>query len=246
MSMREPRFNSIALVTGANKGIGFEIARGLGLGGATVLLGCRSEERGREAEGRLRAESIDAVALHLDVTEATAIQEAASEIERQFGVLDILVNNAGVNLEAGAHPSSAEISAIRRIYEVNVFGTIAVTQAMLPLLQRSQRGRIVNLSSSLGSLSGTSDPDQRARRPLLLGYCSSKSAVNAITVQFANELRGTQIKVNSACPGLCATDLSGHRGRSPREGAMTPIRLATLPDDGPTGGFFNDQGQVPW
>jgi len=236
----------IALVTGANKGIGYEIARGLGAAGATVLLGCRSTDRGRKAEEALRAEGIQAEALQLDVTDPDAVRAAASLIERRFGHLDILVNNAGVNLEAGAKPSATDLAAVRRLYDVNVFGTMAVTQAMLPLLFKSKQGRIVNMSSGLGSLAGASDPKQRARRPLLLGYCSSKSAINSITVQFANELRETPIKVNAACPGLCDTDLSGHRGRPAREGAVTPIRLAMLPDNGPTGGFFDDDGAMRW
>ncbi len=236
----------IALVTGANKGIGYEIARGLAAGGATVLFGSRDAERGASAATTLRVEGINVEAIRLDVTDETIICTAASQIATRFGRLDILVNNAGVNLEEWAKPSTVSPSVIRRVYDVNVFGTIAVTQAMLPLLRKSASGRIVNVSSSLGSLQGMSDPGQRGSRPLLLGYCSSKSALSAITLQFANELRDTGIKVNAACPGLCDTDLSGHRGRHPREGTITPIRLATLPEDGPTGGFFNDAGRVAW
>jgi NAD(P)-dependent dehydrogenase (short-subunit alcohol dehydrogenase family) len=238
---------TIALVTGANKGIGFEIARGLGAQGKVILLGSRDDSRGKKAAAQLIAEGIDARPLELDVTDRFSILSAAAQIEAQFGRLDILVNNSGVNLEAGAKPSAVDLSAVRRVYDVNVFGVIAMTQAMLPLLLKSPRGRIVNLSSSLGSLGWNTNPPLSAHFPLLLGYNSSKSALNAITVQFAKELRGTSIKVNAACPGYCATDMTNHSGsRTARQGSMTPIRLATLPDDGPTGGVFNDDGAVPW
>jgi len=238
---------SIALVTGANKGIGLEIARGLGARGSVVLLGSRDDNRGKKAAAQLAAEGIDVRPIELDVTDRISILSAAAQIEAQFGHLDILVNNAGVNLEAGANPSVVDLATVRHVYDVNVFGVIAMTQAMLPLLLKSQGGRIVNVSSGLGSLGWNTDPDHAAHFPLLLGYNSSKSALNAITVQFAKELRGTPIKVNAACPGYCATDLNGHSGpRTAQQGSMTPIRLATLPDDGPTGGLFDDSGVVPW
>jgi len=238
---------AVALVTGANKGIGFEIARGLGEMGMLVLLGCRDRTLGQEAAGKLQAEGLRAEALPLDVTDAATIQAAAADIAARFGRLDILVNNAGIALEHGAKPSTVDLSVVRRVYDVNVFGVIAVTQATLPLLKKSARARIVNVSSSLGSLTRAADPNSPSSGYVLLGYCSSKSALNAVTVQFASELRGTGIKVNAACPGYCATDLNGHSGpRSAKQGAQTPIRLATLADDGPTAGFFNDDGIVPW
>ena len=238
---------TIALVTGANKGIGFEIARGLGAQGAFVLLGSRDDARGKKAAATLLQEGIRVQPLELDVTDKFSILSAAAQIEAQYGRLDILVNNAGVSFEAGARPSVVDLGAVRRVYDVNVFGVIAMTQAMLPLLLKSPRGRIVNVSSGLGSLGWNTDPKLSAHFPLLLGYNSSKSALNAITVQFAKELRGTGIKVNAACPGYCATDLNGHAGpRTAKQGSMTPIRLATLPDDGPTGGLFDDDGAVPW
>ena len=239
--------NTIALVTGANKGIGFEIARGLGAQGSLVLLGSRDDSRGKKAAAQLVAEGIGVLPIELDVTDKISILSAAAQIEAQYGRLDILVNNAGVSFEAGAKPSAVDLGAVRRVYDVNVFGVIAVTQAMLPLLLKSPRGRIVNVSSGLGSLGWNTDPELSAHFPLLLGYNSSKSALNAITVQFAKELAGTPLKVNAACPGYCATDLNGHSGpRTPKQGSATPIRLATLPDDGPTGGLFNDEGIVPW
>jgi NAD(P)-dependent dehydrogenase (short-subunit alcohol dehydrogenase family) len=241
---------AIALVTGANKGIGFEIARGLGAKGVVVLLGCRNDTLGKAAAQKLCAEGFQSQPVLLDVTDGPSIQSAAARIEAQFGRLDILVNNAGVALEPLTKPSLVALDLVRRVYDVNVFGVMAVTQKMLPLLLKSERGRIVNVSSSLGSIAlatGTGQRGDAAFMPTILGYNSSKSALNSITVQFANELRGTAVKVNAACPGYCATDLNGHSGpRSPQQGAQTPVRLATLPDSGPTAGFFNDEGAVPW
>ena len=239
--------DTIALVTGANKGIGFEIARGLAAQGSLVLLGSRDDNRGKNAAAQLLADGIKVQPIELDVTDKISILSAATQIECQYGRLDILVNNAGVSFEAGAKPSVVDLGAVRRVYDVNVFGVIAMTQAMLPLLLKSPRGRIVNVSSGLGSFGWNTDPELSANFPQLLGYNSSKSALNAITVQFAKELRETRIKVNAACPGYCATDLNRHSGtRTAQQGSITPIRLATLPDDGPTGGLFNDDGVVPW
>jgi len=238
---------AVALVTGANKGIGFEIARGLGEQGAIVLLGCRDQTLGETAAATLRGERLDTRPVTLDVTNESTIQAVASRIASEFGHLDILVNNAGIALDAMRKPSEVPLDVVRRVYDVNVFGVIAVTQAMLPLLAKSGRGRIVNVSSTLGSVGIAASKDSAsAAMPTILGYNSSKSALNSVTVQFANELRGARIKVNAACPGYCATDLNRHSGpRTARQGAQTPVRLATLPDD-PTGGFFNDEGVVAW
>jgi NAD(P)-dependent dehydrogenase (short-subunit alcohol dehydrogenase family) len=239
--------NKIALVTGANKGIGLEIARGLGRLGITVLMGCRNESLGASAAAALSAEGLDVRNLPLDVTDAASITAAAAAIGEQFGRLDILVNNAGVSFEKGEKPSVVDLDLVRKVYEVNLFGAIAVTQALLPLIRKSAQGRIVNVSSGLGSLTLHQTPGAGQYRFLLLGYCSSKSALNAVTVQFANELHDTGIKVNAACPGYCATDLNNFAGpRTPAQGAQTPVRLATLADDGPTGGYFDDDGAVPW
>jgi NAD(P)-dependent dehydrogenase (short-subunit alcohol dehydrogenase family) len=238
---------AVALVTGANKGIGLEIARGLGEMGITVLLGCRDQARGAQAAGKLQSEGLRAEALALDVSDAGTIQAAAADIAARFGRLDILVNNAGIASDDDLRPSAVDLAVVRRIYDVNVFGVIAVTQAMLPLLAKSPRARVVNLSSLLGSLSANAQPNSFGGGFTRLGYCSSKTAVNAITVQFANEFRDSGMKVNCATPGYCSTDMTGHTGsRSARQGAQTPIRLATLPDDGPTAGFFDDDGVVPW
>jgi NAD(P)-dependent dehydrogenase (short-subunit alcohol dehydrogenase family) len=236
----------VAVVTGANKGIGFEIARQLAREGIIVYLGARDEARGRAAAEKLRAEGLDARPLRLDVTDDRSVAAAASALEKDAGRLDVLVNNAGVALD-DAPPSRLSGEVLRRTYETNVFGVVRVTQAFLPLLRRSDAGRIVNLSSGLGSLALNSDPGWAFAPAKYLAYNSSKTAVNAITVQFAHELRDTPIKVNAADPGYVATDMNRHQGvRSVEQGAATPVRLATLPADGPTGGYFNDDGPVPW
>ena len=236
----------VAVVTGANKGIGLEIARHLAREGITVFLGARDEERGRAAAEKLRAEGLDALPLRIDVTDDASVAAAASSVERTAGRLDILVNNAGIAID-DARPSRVAIDTLRRTYETNVFGVVRTTQAMLPLLRRSDAGRIVNLSSGLGSLTQNSDPNWEYASVKFLAYNSSKTAVNAITVQFAHELRNTSIKVNAADPGYVATDMNQHPGvRSVEQGAATPVRHALLPPDGPTGGYFNDDGPVPW
>jgi NAD(P)-dependent dehydrogenase (short-subunit alcohol dehydrogenase family) len=237
----------VALVTGANKGIGYEIARGLGGTGATVLLGTRDAGRGTAAAEKLAAEGISAVPVDLDVTDPVSVSAAAARIEREYGRLDILVNNAGIFVERGQRPSELPVDALIRTYATNVYGVVAVTNAVLPLLRRSPAGRIVNVSSGLGSLALTGDPRGPYAAFPLLAYNSSKSALNAVTVSYANELRDTPIKVNAADPGYCATDLNGHAGpRTPAQGAVAAVRLATLPDDGPTAGFFSEDGAEPW
>ena len=236
----------VAVVTGANKGIGLEIARHLARAGVTVYIGARDESRGQAAAEKLRAERLDARPLRLDVTDDASVAAAASLLDANAGHLDILVNNAGVAIDDGP-PSRVSLDALRRTYETNVFGVVRVTQAMLPLLRRSDAGRIVNLSSGLGSLAKNSDPSWDFAAVKYLAYNSSKTAVNAITIQFAYELRETPIKVNAADPGYVATDMNQHQGvRSVEQGAATPVRLALLPPDGPTGGYFNDEGVVPW
>jgi NAD(P)-dependent dehydrogenase (short-subunit alcohol dehydrogenase family) len=236
----------VAVVTGANKGIGLEIARQLAREGMRVFIGARDEERGRAAAEKLRAEGLDAHALRLDVTDDASVAAAASRVEREAGRLDVLVNNAGIAIDNGP-PSRVSLDVVRKTYETNVFGVVRATQAFLPLLRRSDAGRIVNLSSSLGSLARNSDPAWDFSSVKFLAYNSSKSALNAATLQFAWELRDTHIKVNAADPGYVATDMNRHQGvRTVEQGAATPVRLATLPADGPTGGFFDDAGPVPW
>ncbi len=239
----------IALITGANKGIGFEIARQLGEQGMVILVGARNQARGNDAVKTLRSEGVEAVVVHLDVTDQATIDAAASFISDMYGKLDILVNNAGISLREGhTPPSELAIEVYRAVYETNVFGVFAVTKTMLPLLRRSNTGRIVNMSSTMGSLSLNSDPDSiYGQMPPLLAYNSSKTAVNALTVFFANELRKTNIKVNAVSPGYVATDLNNHTGfLTPRQGAKIPVQFATLPPDGPTGGFYDENGAIAW
>ena len=241
--------SKIALVTGANKGIGFEIARQLGVQGITILVGARDRARGEAAVQQLRAEAIDATVVHLDVTNQATIDAAVAFIDQTYEKLDILVNNAGISTrEGGTPPSELALADVRKTFATNVFGVFAVTKAMLPLLRRSEAGRIVNLSSEVGSLSLNSDPSSfAAALPPTLAYNASKTALNALTVFFAKELRNTPIKVNSVSPGYVATDLNGHSGYlSPEQGAKVPVAFATLPVDGPTGGFFGEQGVIAW
>ena len=237
----------IALITGANKGIGFETARQLGEQGVTVLVGARDEVRGKDAADSLAARGIKAAPVRIDVTDATSVAEAAAEIERRHGRLDVLVNNAGVAGGFHGAPSEATAGDMREVYETNVFGVVTVTNAMLPLLRRAGAGRIVNMSSHLGSLVLNSDPDSPFARLNMIAYQSSKTALNAITVAYAKELRGTAIKINVAHPGVVATDINGHRGqRTPEEGAVIVVRLALLDDAGPSGASLSDDGVVPW
>ena len=236
----------VALVTGANKGIGLEIARQLGGQGMTVLIGARDERRGQDAAEKLRADGVDARYVQVDVTSQKAIDRAARHIQEEFGRLDILVNNAAIAID-DAPPSGLDMDALRRTFEANFFGAVAVTQAMLPLLRKSPAGRVVNMSSGLASLAQTGDPGWEFSQLNLLAYNSSKTALNAATVQFAKELLKTPIKVNSADPGYTATDMNDHQGtRSVEQGARVAVRLATLPADGPTGGFFDEDGLLPW
>ena len=237
----------IALITGANKGIGKEIARQLGAQGYHVLIGARDEGRGAEAAADLTKDGIQAHAVALDVTDQASIDGAVSQIESDYGRLDVLVNNAGIALDSGGPASDTEVETLRRTYETNVFGVFAVTKALLPLLKKSGAGRIVNLSSGLGSLAQNSDPNWGFAAAKPVAYNSSKAALNMLTVIFAAELKDTPIKVNAADPGFTATDLNQHRGtRTVQQGATAAVRLATLPEDGPTGGYFDEDGPVPW
>ncbi len=236
----------IALITGANKGIGKEIARQLGASGMTVLIGARDAARGKEAADELKIGGADACPILVDVTDQAGIDAAAAQVEQDYGRLDVLVNNAGIALDAGP-ASTLELDTLRRTYETNVFGVFSVTKAFLPLLQKSEAGRIVNMSSGLGSLTQNSDPNSEYAAVKPLAYNSSKAALNMMTVIFAAELKDTAIKVNAADPGYTATDLNQHRGpRTVAQGATIAVRLATLPEDGPTGGYFDENGVVPW
>jgi NAD(P)-dependent dehydrogenase (short-subunit alcohol dehydrogenase family) len=226
----------IALITGANKGIGFETARMLGRRGVTVLVGARDGARGSAAEAVLRKEDIDARFVQLDVTDPASARKAADLIDADYGRLDILVNNAGI-ATVGGPPSETSLDGMREVFETNVFGVITVTNAMLPQLRRAPAPRIVNVSSEIGSVTFMSDRSSPAwQMPPSLAYPASKSALNMVTAMYAKELEATPAKVNAANPGYCATDLNGHRGfRTAAEGASVAVHLATLPGDGPTG-----------
>jgi len=238
--------HTIALVTGANKGIGYEIAAGLGALGWSVGVGARDEGRLEAAVAKLRAAGVDAFGVPLDVTDDASVAAAARQIEAGAGRLDVLVNNAGVLGGWPQEPTLVDLATVRTAVETNVIGVIRVTNAMLPLLRRSASPRIVNMSSSVGSLTRQTTPGAETG-PISVAYAPSKTFLNAVTVQYARELHDTNILINAACPGYTATDLNGFRGvRTPEQGAAIAIRLATLPDDGPTGGFFEDAGVVPW
>src|ERR1700722_13471429 len=251
-----------ALVTGANKGIGFATARSLAEAGFKVWLGARSNERGRIAEARLRAAGLDVNLIQLDVTDRSSIIAAALKMGSVSASLDVLVNNAGVMNEVIGKdlqtipPSAVSTEPLRAIYETNVLGVVAVTQIMLPLLRNSSAGRIVNVSSRLGSLARLTDPKWPPRSLNMIGYSSSKAALNAVTVTFAIELKDTPIKINSVTPGTIASDLSGAVNAEelagkpgfapPEEGARLIVRYPMSPSDAPSGGFFGPDGEAPW
>ncbi|MFI1918708.1 SDR family oxidoreductase [Nocardia sp. NPDC020380] len=245
-----------ALITGANKGIGYETARQLAARGITVLVGARDAELGRAATEKLRAEGADARFVPLDVTDPESIAAAAEFIGKEFGKLDILVNNAAIAgvRDGDGKPSSTELDSLRNLFETNVFGVVAVTNALLPLLRRAEAARIVNVSSEVGSLTATMDPDGPMFRMAAIPYATSKTALNMVTAQYAKELWDTPIKVNAANPGYTATDLNHNSGfRTAAQGAEPSVHLATLPADGPSGvlwgyrwGAGEEYGQLAW
>lgn len=238
----------IALITGANKGIGLETARQLGEQGITVLVGARDEAKANQAAEELRKAGLDAHGIVLDVNNASSIQEAAARIERDYGRLDILVNNAGVMIDdRGKKPSEQSLEVWRTTFETNLFGLIATTQALLPLLRKSAAGRIVNLSSILGSITLHATPGSPIYDAKWPAYNVSKSAVNAYTVQLAYELKDTPIKVNAAHPGWVKTDLGGEGATMEiSDGAKTGVALATIGADGPNGAYMHMDETLPW
>jgi NAD(P)-dependent dehydrogenase (short-subunit alcohol dehydrogenase family) len=239
--------HKIALVTGANKGIGKEIARQLGQAGFTVLLGSRDVERGELAVKELVAEGLDVVGVQLEVTDEASVRAAAERVEMSYGRLDVLINNAAIIPAGDDAVSRIEAGALREAFETNVLGLVAVTQAFLPLLHNADAARVVNLSTSLASFEQVGDPESRMSTVLTLGYNSSKAAVNMVTVMLANELRGTGILVNAADPGNCATDMGGwSAARTPAQGAAVAVGLATLGADGPTGKVYAEEGRLAW
>jgi len=245
MSLSQERGRT-ALITGANKGLGYETARQLGARSYTVWIGARNKGKGEAAAAQLLQEGIDAHFVELDVTRPPTIESAARKVERLCGKLDVLVNNAGVFLD-NAPPSELDIELLRQTFETNVFGAFAVTRTMLPLLAKSPAGRVVNVSSSLGSLSKLGDPDFEFADFLAAAYNSSKTALNALTVQFAKQWKDSPIKFNAADPGYMATDMTANQGRrTVQQGAVIVVCLATLPDDGPSGAFYDANGAIPW
>ncbi len=237
----------IALITGANKGIGFEVARQLARTGIIVLLGARNRSLGEAAAAQLTAEGLSARFLHIDLADNATVAAAAADIASDYGHLDILVNNAGIADPGDGTPSSATFEAVEHTLRINFLGAFAVTQAMLPLLRKAPSARIVNVSSGLGSLTNNADPAWEHHAVKFVAYSSSKAALNMFTVHLAYELRDTAIKVNASDPGYTATDLNGNRGtQTVPEGAAETIRLALLPDDGPTGTYSDRHGILPW
>lgn len=247
--------SKVALVTGANKGIGHQIAKDLVGLGFTVLIGSRTLSNGEKAAKEIGSA---AHALQLDVTDQASIDAAAARIRTDFGRLDVLVNNAGISHAAKAGSgfpkdamatnmlTDAPMENIRQLWETNVFGVIAVTQAMLPLLRKAPAARIVNMGSTGGSFSWNSTPGN-AHRAMYGNYSVSKSAAHAVSLAFAFALEGEGIKVNTACPGHTATALNNFSGaRTVEEGARQAVRFATLGDDGPTGTFADEDGPVAW
>lgn len=241
---------SIALITGANKGIGLETARQLAHKGNHVLIGARDTANGEAAVKTLQAQGYSAECLQLDVTQADSVRAAAQIVADKHGKLDILINNAGINPEYPQGLFAIEnlpFELLLQIYQTNVFGAFLTTQAFLPLLHKSPAGCIVNTSSSAGSLTDQSDPTSPYYGVNTMGYNSSKTALNALTVQLAKQLANTSIKVNSACPGWVQTDMgTAAAPRMVAEGARIIIELATLPNDGVNGGFFDEAGAIGW
>ncbi|WP_428943981.1 SDR family oxidoreductase [Pantoea sp. FN060301] len=235
------------VITGANKSIGFETARQMGLRGYRIWLGSRDNDRGASAVASLQAEGIDARLLVVDITDNDSVLAAAERIMKEDGKLDILINNAGISGAQPIAPGSQSISDIKSVYETNVFGTIRMTQAFLPLLKATSEAKIIMVSSGLGSLSWVSDLTHPYARVEAMGYTSSKTALNAVTVAFAKELAEYGISVNAVDPGYTATDFNGHTGdRSVSQAAEGIVWLASLNAPEATGKFYFDRQQAPW
>ncbi|MFF2907253.1 SDR family oxidoreductase [Paenibacillus sp. NPDC057934] len=244
----------VALITGATRGIGVETARGLGKLGATVIIGARDADKGQAVAAELKQEGLDVVSVKIDVNTISDHATVYDYIEKNFGKLDILINNAGilldeesVSVEVVNRTSTLPIELLRETFNVNFFSLIQLTQTLLPLIRKSEAGRIVNLSSVLGSLTVHSDPAAPIYSMKTFAYNASKTALNAFTVHLAHELKDTPIKVNSVHPGWVRTGLGGEKASlDEREGSLTSIKFATLPADGPTGGFYHQDQQLPW
>ena len=236
----------VALITGANKGIGFEVAREMAKAGWTVLAAARNEELGKEAAAKLQAQGLDVHFVHIDLLARETAATAAETIGNQFGKLDLLVNNAAIVSTGDGPPSKVNIEAMETVMRTNYAGTVAVTQAMLPLLERAGKAQIINVSSELGSVSLHNDPNWKYAPFKLLAYCASKAALNMFTVQLAYEFRDGKIAVNSVNPGYTATDLNGNSGtQTVGEGAAEIVRVALL-DPPVTGKYLETAGEIAW
>jgi NAD(P)-dependent dehydrogenase (short-subunit alcohol dehydrogenase family) len=242
--------NPVALVTGGNKGLGLQTARQLAERGATVVLASRDAERGETAASDLRSDGLAVSAVQFDVTDPAGVGRVADQLGTDHGRLDILVNNAGILVDAPALGTT--VDEFRQTFETNLFGVVTVIHAMLPLLRASETPRIVNIVSTTASLTLTSDRSSTLRdSDRILAYAPSKAALNMLTLQYAQAFRRDprfhHLKINSATPGDIATDLNNHVGpRSPAQGARIVVHLAMLTQDGPSGGFFNEAGSLPW
>jgi len=243
----------ISFITGGNRGLGFQTALQLKDAGVKSVIGSRDRAQGEEAVKKLRAAGADADVLQFDITRPADYQSAYDHFNSHYGRLDILVNNAGI--AGGDFPpvgpehtaSDVPLDLLHRVFETNFFAQVALTEALLPLIRNSEAGRIVNLSSILGSLTLHASPKSPIYSSKSFAYDASKTALNAFTIHLAWDLRNTKIKVNSAHPGWVKTDMGGpHATMELSEGAKTSAALATLPDDGPTGGFFHLGQPLPW
>ncbi len=236
----------IALITGANKGIGFEVTRQIAQAGWTVLAGARNEELGKAAAAKLRAEGLDVHFILVDLNAHETTVAAAETLRKQFGKLDLLINNAAIADMTDGPPSKVKIATIETVMHTNFVGSVAVTQAMLPLLQFARRAQIINVSSELGSVSLHNDPNWKYAPVKYLAYCASKAALNMFTVQLAYEFRDANIAVNSVNPGYTATDLNGNSGtQTLDEGSAEIVRVALL-DPPITGKYVETAGEIPW
>lgn len=229
----------VAVVTGANRGIGFEVCRQLARKGVRVILTARDEAKAREAAGRLRSEGLEVEPRSLDVTSAESVRGFGRALREGPGRADILVNNAGIFIDGATPALQADVDVMRRTLETNVYGPWLLCQQIIPLMLQHGFGRIVNLSSGMGQLSDMNGG--------YAGYRLSKAGINVMTRALADELKGTNVLINSVCPGWVRTDMGGKEApRSIEQGADTPVFLATLPDGGPSGGFFRDRKAIPW
>ena len=237
----------VALVSGANRGLGLAISQGLAEHGITVILGARDSKKGAQACSRLKRRGLDVHFEVLDVASEKSIRAAVKHIQARFGRLDILVNNAGIMIDSEESVLNVSWHTIQKTLQTNVMGPLRLCRSCIPLMKAGGYGRIVNLASSLGSLTEMADPDSTAAMVRTPAYRLSKTALNCMTILIAQEVRDDNILVNSACPGWVRTALGGDEAPlTPQQGADTPIWLATLPDGGPTGGFFREREMIPW